>query len=184
MGECNKVLQANGSIYPRTCQVCGLGPCTRDQAQESTECQTPQDYRESARFLLGLTKSDAVKTLCQCRRIVQVACDQLDAADEMERAAEDILSMGPPAVIVTGGHLEGDRVVNVLRTEKGAEFWRGEKVSGDFHGTGCVFSAALAGHLAYGLDVPEALNRASLRVAAAIQTAVRIGKGEISLLDP
>lgn len=27
MAICNRVLQAKGSAYPRTCDVCGLGPC-------------------------------------------------------------------------------------------------------------------------------------------------------------
>ena len=28
MNICNKILQQAGQSYPRTCRVCGLGPCT------------------------------------------------------------------------------------------------------------------------------------------------------------
>lgn len=32
MAECNQVLKAQGQAYPRTCAVCGLGPCIYEVA--------------------------------------------------------------------------------------------------------------------------------------------------------
>lgn len=31
MGECQRATQARGEPYPRTCPVCGLGPCSDPQ---------------------------------------------------------------------------------------------------------------------------------------------------------
>lgn len=30
MSTCNQTLKAQGKVYPRTCQKCGLGPCVGD----------------------------------------------------------------------------------------------------------------------------------------------------------
>ncbi len=79
--------------------------------------------------------------------------------------------------MVKGGHLGGDRSVDVL-------YWRGEyrllegpRVSGCTHGTGCAFSAAIAAELAKGSSVPEAVRVAKELVTLAIRYGARVGRG-------
>jgi len=98
-------------------------------------------------------------------------------ADARE-AARRILKLGPSAVIVKGGHLEGDEVVDLLYD--GHEFteFRGPRVdSRNSHGSGCTFAAALAANLALGRGLKEATGLAKEYVAGAIRHGLPIGHG-------
>jgi hydroxymethylpyrimidine/phosphomethylpyrimidine kinase len=98
-------------------------------------------------------------------------------ADARE-AARRILKLGPSAVIVKGGHLEGDQVVDLLYD--GHEFteFRGPRVNTrNAHGSGCTFAAALTANLALGRDLKEATGLAKEYVAGAIRHGLPIGRG-------
>ena len=97
--------------------------------------------------------------------------------EEMEEAARAIQAMGPKYVLVKGGHLPGERVVDLLYD--GREFVRREsrRVQGEFHGTGCTLSSAIAAGLAKGLPVPEAVARAQDYVVLGLKTAPAVGGG-------
>ncbi len=97
--------------------------------------------------------------------------------EEMEEAARAIHAMGPRFVLIKGGHLPGERVVDLLFD--GREFVRREarRVPGEFHGTGCTLSSAIASGLAWGLDVRNAVAAAQDYIALAIRTAPSIGGG-------
>jgi hydroxymethylpyrimidine/phosphomethylpyrimidine kinase len=97
--------------------------------------------------------------------------------EEMREAARAIHAMGPRTVLVKGGHLPGDRVVDLLFD--GREFVEREspRIPGEFHGTGCTLSAAIAAGLAKGLPVREAVAIAQAYIALAIQAAPAVGKG-------
>jgi hydroxymethylpyrimidine/phosphomethylpyrimidine kinase len=97
--------------------------------------------------------------------------------NDMRRAAEDILRMGPAAVIVKGGHLPG--VARDLLYD-GREFtWLpSPRVrTRNTHGTGCSFSAALALGLARGLDLPDAARLAKRFITQAIRASLPLGLG-------
>ena len=82
----------------------------------------------------------------------------------MRDAAHRILALGPQAVVIKGGHLDGPPVDVLLQRDSGEEaVLGGERVPGrEVHGTGCVFSAALAAALAQGAELMEAMtHRAS-----------------------
>ncbi len=97
--------------------------------------------------------------------------------DDMQAAARAIHTMGPRYVLIKGGHLPGERVTDLLFD--GREFVRreGERVPGEFHGTGCTLSSAIASCLAKGLDVREAVATAQSYITLAIRTAPAIGGG-------
>lgn len=95
---------------------------------------------------------------------------------EAEQAARDLHARGPD-VVVTGGHLEG-ACVDVLCTREGVYRLPGERLdSQNTHGTGCVFSSALATFLAMDLDVLTAAERAGLFTREAIKRGYAAGKG-------
>jgi hydroxymethylpyrimidine/phosphomethylpyrimidine kinase len=99
--------------------------------------------------------------------------------DEAAAAASRIASFGAKAVLVTGGHLEGAaRGTDVLFYEGAVrELPAGMVVEGDFHGTGCALSAAIASRLAFGDDIPTAVACAKVWLEGALAHAFAVGKG-------
>lgn len=96
---------------------------------------------------------------------------------DMERAARGIARLGPKAVLVKGGHAEGEPV-DVLFDGERIRRYRAERIdTKNTHGTGCTFSSAIAANLALGLPVGEAVGRAKEYVTEAIRHARNIGKG-------
>jgi hydroxymethylpyrimidine/phosphomethylpyrimidine kinase len=97
--------------------------------------------------------------------------------DDMAGAARTIHAMGPRYVLIKGGHLPGDRVVDLLFD--GLEFVRQEntRIPGEFHGTGCTLSSAIASGLAKGLSVPEAVGAAQAYIRLAMHSAPAVGGG-------
>jgi len=107
-----------------------------------------------------------------------VLCQQkIHTVEDMQQGAEAIHSMGPKYVLVKGGHLPGERVIDLLYD--GREFVRREsqRLAGEFHGTGCTLSSAIAAGLAKGLPVKEAVATAQAYVALALKSAPAVGHG-------
>ena len=98
---------------------------------------------------------------------------------DLGRAAERLLLLGPGAVLVKGGHLPGDIVVDVLRTADGGEYrFESPRIdSRSTHGTGCTLASAIALGIAEGLTLEGAVTRARLYVFDAIRTAPGLGQG-------
>lgn len=98
---------------------------------------------------------------------------------DAENCARKILSMGARAVVVKGGHFEGEKAIDILYTggEEFHYFVRDRLPARNTHGTGCTFSSAVAVFLARGLDVIEAVGRAKEYVYRAIETAPSLGRG-------
>jgi hydroxymethylpyrimidine/phosphomethylpyrimidine kinase len=103
----------------------------------------------------------------------------IDAPDQMIEAAKALLAMGARAVLVKGGHLEGDSLTDVLLTADGQlHCFEGERLAtSSTHGTGCTLASAIAVGLAQGLGLRDAVARARDYVRVAIQTAPGFGKG-------
>lgn len=100
----------------------------------------------------------------------------IESETEMQEAAKRLKDMGPEVVVITGGHLE--RITMDLYYD-GNEFQRVEsyKIRGEYHGTGCVFSSAIAAALATGYSPLESVRRAKGFVTDAISKAYHLGKG-------
>jgi hydroxymethylpyrimidine/phosphomethylpyrimidine kinase len=100
-------------------------------------------------------------------------------AGGMREAARRISEFGVKAVLVKGGHLSGnDDALDILWDGSAfTEFSRPRVVTRHTHGTGCVYSAAIAAGLARGFALVEAVGRAKHFVDAAIRNAPGIGAG-------
>jgi hydroxymethylpyrimidine/phosphomethylpyrimidine kinase len=98
--------------------------------------------------------------------------------EDMRRAADAIISHGPRAVLVKGGHLE-DGGADDLFVDGAQEVWiDGERIHTiHTHGTGCVLSAAIAARLALGDDLLTAVRRGKDFVTQAIRHSLAIGRG-------
>jgi hydroxymethylpyrimidine/phosphomethylpyrimidine kinase len=101
----------------------------------------------------------------------------IETSAEMERAARAILELGPQAVIIKGGHSEGDPV-DLLVDASGSQWLRGVRIdSPHLHGTGCTFSAAITAGLTLGLDLGAATRMAKDYVSGAIRCGIVFGRG-------
>ena len=97
--------------------------------------------------------------------------------DGMRRAAEKIRDLGPPHVLIKGGHLEG-RAVDIFYDGKEFTELPADRIrTRQTHGTGCTLSAAIAAVLARGLAVSEAVLAAKDFITRAIRSAPGLGHG-------
>ncbi len=100
-----------------------------------------------------------------------------DAA-AMPSAAQALLALGPRAVLLKGGHLAGDVLVDVLATANGIERFTADRIpTRHTHGTGCTLASAVAAGLAQRLGLRDAVQRARAYVQAAIAAAPGLGHG-------
>jgi hydroxymethylpyrimidine/phosphomethylpyrimidine kinase len=98
-------------------------------------------------------------------------------AGDMRRAAECIRRYGAGAVLIKGGHLEGD-ATDVFYDGAGFRELPAERlVTAHTHGTGCTYSAAITAGLAGGAPLVEAVSRAKRFVHEAIRTNPGLGRG-------
>jgi hydroxymethylpyrimidine/phosphomethylpyrimidine kinase len=97
---------------------------------------------------------------------------------EMRAAASVLLSLGVPAVLLKGGHLESDTVVDLLATPDGTEAFTAPRIqTRHTHGTGCTTASAVAAGLAQGMTLRDSVIRARAYVRAAIAGAPGFGAG-------
>ena len=100
---------------------------------------------------------------------------------QMKDCAIRLLRYGSFAVLIKGGHLEGNRMVDLLLTCTGEELQiEQERVeTSNLHGTGCTLSSAIAAYMARGLALKDAIRKAKIYIGQAIIAGaeVKIGKG-------
>jgi hydroxymethylpyrimidine/phosphomethylpyrimidine kinase len=101
------------------------------------------------------------------------------APEDLAAAADRLLGLGAAAALVKGGHLEGDTVVDLLRTADGFErrYESPRVFTSSTHGTGCTLASAIAAGVAEGLTLEHAVERARLYVLEALKSAPKIGQG-------
>jgi hydroxymethylpyrimidine/phosphomethylpyrimidine kinase len=101
---------------------------------------------------------------------------------QMKAAGSCLHQLGAKAVVLTGGHMEGEQTVDLLSVARPVnpyqEEFPGERLaSRSTHGTGCAFATALTCNLALGQALPEAVLSAKKYVASAIARAYPLGRG-------
>ncbi len=100
-------------------------------------------------------------------------------ADEarMLAAARMINSMGPQWVLIKGGHLPGNPVDLLFDGERVLRYPAQRVGSVHTHGTGCTLASAIASRLAFGDDMPTAVQAAKEYVTGAIAAGFPLGAG-------
>lgn len=105
---------------------------------------------------------------------------QVTGEKDMERAARELLAFGSAAVLLKGGHMEGEQVSDVLVTRhlpRATVFTSPRIPTRHTHGTGCALASAIATGLAQGRQLAGAVERARAYVQEAIRTAPGFGRG-------
>ena len=103
--------------------------------------------------------------------------EALTGCADPRRAACRLREMGARAVLIKGGHREGDATDLLFDGTEWTEFPAPRLATRHTHGTGCTSSAAIAAGLARGLPLLEAVARAKRFIHAAIAGNPGLGRG-------
>ncbi len=93
-------------------------------------------------------------------------------------AATELLALGAPAILLKGGHGDGNHVRDILATANSTIILDMPRIDTPHtHGTGCTLASAIATGLAQHMDLEAAVRRARAYVQAAIAAAPGLGHG-------
>jgi hydroxymethylpyrimidine/phosphomethylpyrimidine kinase len=97
---------------------------------------------------------------------------------DMRAAAEILAERGAQSVLIKGGHLSGDVLIDLFFDGADWHEWQeARQETRHTHGTGCTLSAAICAGLALGWSRVEAVQRARQYTRRGIETAPGLGKG-------
>lgn len=99
---------------------------------------------------------------------------------EMARQAEELMELGPSAVLIKGGHAAGDMSTDILFDGETMHRFPTRRIATSHdHGTGCTLAAAIAAGLAKGADLHNAVAEAKDYLTAAMNAAasLKVGQG-------
>ncbi|GEQ76499.1 hydroxymethylpyrimidine/phosphomethylpyrimidine kinase [Comamonas testosteroni] len=107
----------------------------------------------------------------------------IEGIGALDAAVADLLAMGAPAVLLKGGHLSGDLVMDVLgrHGRPAGDYLRLQSqriVTHNGHGTGCTLSSAIASFLAQGLALEAAVTEARRYILGAIEAGAEVYTGQ------
>ena len=98
--------------------------------------------------------------------------------DGQRRAGAALLELGAKAVLMKGGHVPGDTVIDLLITATGETMLEGPRIeTTSTHGTGCTLASAITAGLALGQPLEVAVAEAWAYVSEAIRRAPGLGQG-------
>lgn len=126
-----------------------------------------------------LSRDDAVLALAPLLPVTTVIVPNGPEAAALG-GAENLRARGCRNVLVTGGHGEGDVVINRWTADGAAvREWRWPRLPGGFHGSGCTLASAIAARLAQGEPMHDALDGAQAYCHAALAGAYAIAPGQL-----
>ena len=107
----------------------------------------------------------------------------LSTYTEKEKAAKYLLDGGAKAILLKGGHEEGDIKTDILFTPSAngiqSSLFSSESIpTRNIHGTGCTLSSAITAYLAKGLSMAEAIAAAKNYISEAIRAGADIETGQ------
>ncbi|MDO9272333.1 MAG: bifunctional hydroxymethylpyrimidine kinase/phosphomethylpyrimidine kinase [Rugosibacter sp.] len=118
----------------------------------------------------------------EARRLVQKSEEEQNDAQQspdLASCAHQLIDTGCEYVLITGTHEDTAQVVNTLYGSHGVvRTDRWERLSGSYHGSGCTLAAAIAAHLAHGIDLPEAIADAQEYTWQTLAAGFRPGMGQ------
>ena len=101
----------------------------------------------------------------------------IEGLEARREAARELLALGPRAVVLKGGHADGDAVDVYWDGSELVELSARRVPTENTHGSGCVFSAAIVARLAAGRSPIDAVRDAKRFITSAIELSLEIGHG-------
>ncbi len=95
----------------------------------------------------------------------------------MNEAARRIKKLGAMSVLIKGGHLQKSATDLFYEGRNFTQF-KANKIKGEFHGTGCTLSSAIAAGLTKGWGMKKAVREAKQYLTKAIENGLDLGKGQ------
>ena len=103
---------------------------------------------------------------------------RLTSEEDPVAAALHLVGEHGCAVLIKGGHEEGDALADALIETDNMTSWQGQRIdTTSTHGTGCTLASAIALFLAQGASLTEAVARAREFVRIGIHGALQLGEG-------
>ena len=103
---------------------------------------------------------------------------QLTSEDDPVAAALHLVGAHGCAVLIKGGHEEGDALADALIEEDNMTSWQGQRIdTTSTHGTGCTLASGIAFFLADGASLADAVARSREFVRVALHDAPELGQG-------
>ena len=101
-------------------------------------------------------------------------------ADTIDACAQELMDVGCDNVLVTGSHENTPVVINRLwGGHKHISDFRWERLTDEYHGSGCTLAASIAGLLAHGLTLTAAIRDAQAFTWNSLKYAHRLGMGQL-----
>lgn len=113
----------------------------------------------------------------EARRLAE--SDEDETEPSLDVCAERLIEMGVQYVLITGTHENTPQVVNTLYSADGVvrrDRW--ERLPGSYHGSGCTLASAIAGALAGGATVEDAVREAQDYTWQTLKNGFRGGMGQ------
>ncbi len=103
---------------------------------------------------------------------------RLTSEEDPVAAALHLVGAHGCAVLIKGGHEEGDALADALIETDNMTSWQGQRIeTTSTHGTGCTLASAIATFLADGSTLADAVARAREFVRVALHEAPGLGQG-------
>jgi hydroxymethylpyrimidine/phosphomethylpyrimidine kinase len=103
---------------------------------------------------------------------------RLTSEEDPVAAALHLVGQHGCAVLIKGGHEEGDALADALIETDNMTSWQGQRIDTEHtHGTGCSLASAIATFLAQGFSLADSVARAREFVRVALREAPGLGQG-------
>ena len=103
---------------------------------------------------------------------------KIESVKDMINSAKLLLKLGAKNVLIKGGHLTSNEMIDILINKKELTLFKNKKfLTKNTHGTGCTLSSAIATHLSRGKVLKKACELGIKYVNQAIGSNLNYGKG-------
>jgi hydroxymethylpyrimidine/phosphomethylpyrimidine kinase len=103
---------------------------------------------------------------------------RLTSEEDPVSAALHLVGQHGCAVLIKGGHEDGEALADALIETDNMTSWQGQRIeTTSTHGTGCTLASAIAFFLAEGASLADAVSRAREFVRVALRDAPGLGQG-------
>lgn len=103
---------------------------------------------------------------------------------DLEPAAQQLLQLGPQAVLLKGGHMRGSEVIDLYLDGAGGREFRAPRQRFNGHGTGCTLASLCAARLALGEPRALAVENALSAFRRALASGFSVGRAAVYVPYP